>query len=248
MLPFHFSSSATTAHERCVLPCVAAGRFCQKISSGIQPSPNSYTGPLNCWAGFRIRIMGRWHSTTSSGPRNQLHPTRCPNLPSEPRAQSGPSTGLIFAKNNGGTGPEPSHPGGEGGVICSVVYYRERTPPLPPQRSGAVSAQIIKVSVKVLYGWRGETFTEPFLYQAVSKILSENPLSSDRRKEEWLGSVEVPYGIELQTFTDPCCHSTSPAVQQLPMNDVCCRVLQRGDFVRKSQAGYSHLVGGSAWQ
>jgi hypothetical protein len=53
---------------------------------------------------------------------------------------------------------------------------------------------------------------------------------------------------ELQTFTDPCCYSTSPAVQQLPMNDVCCRVLQRGDFVRKSQAGYSHLVGGSAWQ
>ena len=76
--------------------------------------------------------MGRWHSTTSSGPRNQLHPTRCPNLPSEPHAQSGPSTGLIFSKNNGGTGPEPSHPGGEGGVICSVVYYRERTPPTAP--------------------------------------------------------------------------------------------------------------------
>jgi hypothetical protein len=65
-------------------------------------------------------------------------------------------------------------------------------PSLPPQRLGAVPAQIIKLSVKVLYGWRGETFTEPFLYQAVSKILSENPLSSDRREEEWLGSVEVP--------------------------------------------------------
>lgn len=111
-------------------------------------------------------------------------------------------------------------------------------PSLPPQRSGAVPAQIIKVSVKVLYGWRGETFTEPFLYQAVSKILSENPLSSDRREEECLGSVEVLYGIELQTFTDPCCQSTSPAV-----NDLGCRVLQRGNFVIKSPAGYSHLVG-----
>lgn len=40
-----------------------------------------------------------------------------------------------------------------------------------------------------------------------------------------MGSVEVPYGIRQQTFTDPCCHSTSPAVI-----DVGGGVLQRGDF------------------